>query len=107
MEVDYLAPPTQISNASTYLVDILGHYSFCNYFECVEPKKAPFTEACKTANIHMDAGLFGYYPLVDRANNMYMQIVQTQIVEKTTVLTCTHVSRSTGEFGVGVAQRTV
>lgn len=26
------------------------------------------------ANIHMDAGLFGYYPLVDRAKGMYMQI---------------------------------
>ena len=25
-------------------------------------------------------GLFGYYPLVDRVNNYYMQVVQTKLV---------------------------
>eukprot|EP00435_Cladocopium_sp_Y103_P064280 s166_g26.t1 len=57
MERDYLSP--QVSNASTFLVKLLGHYSFCNYFECFPPKLSSFTESCRKANIHMDAGLFG------------------------------------------------
>lgn len=79
MEVDYLENAA-ISNASTYLVNVLGHYSMCNYYECTEPKKAPFTPECKAAKVHMDAGLFGYYPLVDRKNQMYMQIVMQATV---------------------------
>ncbi|CAK9009493.1 unnamed protein product [Durusdinium trenchii] len=39
MERDYLAPDVQVSNASTFLVTLLGHYSFCNYFECFPPKE--------------------------------------------------------------------
>lgn len=81
-ETDYLQPPVVSSNASKYLVDLLGHYSFCNYYECVEPKPKgqPWSSKCADAKIHMDAGLFGYYPLVDRANNYYLQIVQTHLV---------------------------
>ncbi|CAK9107368.1 Pyrophosphate--fructose 6-phosphate 1-phosphotransferase subunit alpha 1 (PFP 1) (6-phosphofructokinase, partial [Durusdinium trenchii] len=79
MERDYLAPDVQVSNASTFLVTLLGHYSFCNYFECFPPKSAKFTPECKKANIHMDAGLFGYYPLVDRAKGMYMQIATARV----------------------------
>lgn len=79
MERDYLSPPVQVSNASTFLVKLLGHYSFCNYFECFPPKLSSFTESCRKANIHMDAGLFGYYPLVDRAKGMYMQIATAQV----------------------------
>lgn len=30
-----------------------------NYFECFPPKRSSFTESCRKANIHMDAGLFG------------------------------------------------
>lgn len=79
MERDYLSPQVQVSNASTFLVKLLGHYSFCNYFECFPPKLSSFTESCRKANIHMDAGLFGYYPLVDRAKGMYMQIATAQV----------------------------
>ena len=44
--------------AHQYLVNLLGHYSFCNYFECVEPKPKgePWTTQCANAKIHMDAG---------------------------------------------------
>ena len=31
MERDYLEPNIQVSNASTFLVKLLGHYSFCNW----------------------------------------------------------------------------
>ncbi|CAE7655302.1 PFP-ALPHA [Symbiodinium pilosum] len=74
MERDYL-DGVQVANSSTFLVQLLGHYSMCNYFECFPPKTSGFTDQCKRANVHMDAGLFGYYPLVDRAKGMYMQIV--------------------------------
>jgi len=73
MERDYLGG-LQIADSSTFLVQLLGHYSMCNYFECFPPKASSFTEECRLANVHMDAGLFGYYPLVDRAKGMYMQI---------------------------------
>lgn len=79
MERDYLAHHVKVSNASSFLVTLLGHYSFCNYFECFPPKMSNFTEKCKEANIHMDAGLFGYYPLVDRAKGMYMQIATSRM----------------------------
>eukprot|EP00937_MAST-01D_sp_MAST-1D-sp2_P001896 g1896.t1 len=83
MERDYLSAPyaTNVANSSMGLVYELGHYSMCNYFECLE--KLPFTSwnsACAKANIHMDAGLFGYYPLIDRANGEYMQIAMAVIV---------------------------
>lgn len=32
----------------------------------------------------MDAGLFGYYPLVDRAKGTYMQIVYMKLVKSST-----------------------
>ncbi|CAJ1384348.1 unnamed protein product [Effrenium voratum] len=73
MERDYL-DGVKVSNASTFLVTLLGHYSMCNYFECFPPKLQSFTESCRKRNIHMDAGLFGYYPMVDRSKGMYMQI---------------------------------
>mmetsp|Transcript_100767 Transcript_100767/g.280686 ORF Transcript_100767/g.280686 Transcript_100767/m.280686 type:complete len:425 (+) Transcript_100767:67-1341(+) len=75
MERDYLEPPVQIADSSATLVKLLGHYSMCTFFECVPPKLAAFTPACKKANIHADPGLFGYYPLVDRARGTYMQVV--------------------------------
>merc|ERR1711862_505917 len=60
-----------------------GHYSMCNWYECLAPDNAtkfPFTPQCKASKIHMDLGLFGYYPLIDRAKGMYMQIAQSVIV---------------------------
>jgi len=78
MERDYLEPPVQVANSSWFLTQLLGHYSMCNYFECLPPKKAAFTPLCEKQNIHVDAGLFGYYPLVDRAHGTYMQVVSMQ-----------------------------
>ena len=33
-----------------------------------------WTKYCQDLHIHMDIGLFGYYPLIDRGNNTYMQV---------------------------------
>lgn len=84
MERDYLQPPVKIANSSRFLAQLLGHYSMGNYFECFFPKLQIFSDTCRRHNIHMDAGLFGYYPLVDRAKGMYMQIVQMQLVNSGT-----------------------
>jgi len=80
MERDYLEGPVKVANSSAFLSELLGHYSMCTYFECLPPKLSAFTPACKAANVHVDAGLFGYYPLVDRARGTYMQIVQMKMV---------------------------
>ncbi|CAE8602771.1 unnamed protein product [Polarella glacialis] len=83
MERDYLRPPVQIANSSATLVKLLGHYSMCNYFECIFPKLSDFSPRCEKANIHVDAGLFGYYPVVDRARGTYMQVVQMKLPQST------------------------
>ena len=92
MERDYCSAPyaTAVANSSAGLVGYLGHYSMCNWYECLENfdqdddwHNATFPPACKDARIHMDAGLFGYYPLVDRPRGYYMQVVQSQVVPLT------------------------
>jgi hypothetical protein len=101
LERDYLAPPyaTAVSEYSVDLAAYFGHYSMCNWFECLcdEPVGPPtrscmsangtfppvadwLTPACRGRKIHMDIGLFGYFPLIDRAKGMYMQIAQSVIV---------------------------
>lgn len=85
MEVDYLAPPfaSKVCDWCEGLTDSFGHYSMCNWYECLADDNAtkfPFTQQCKMNKIHMDLGLFGYYPLIDRAKGMYMQIAQSVIV---------------------------
>jgi len=80
MERDYIDGPVKVANSSATLTKLLGHYSMCNYFECIPPKLGDFTAACKKENIHVDAGLFGYYPLVDRSRGTYMQVVLMKMV---------------------------
>ena len=38
-----------------------------------------WTKHCQDLHIHMDIGLFGYYPLIDRGNNTYMQVGGTAL----------------------------
>jgi CubicO group peptidase (beta-lactamase class C family) len=92
MERDYCSAPyaTNVANSSTFLAGYLGHYSMCNWYECLENfdqdddgHHATFPDTCRDARIHMDAGLFGYYPLVDRPRGLYMQVVQAQLVPLT------------------------
>ena len=53
---------------------IYGLYSFGHWLECYDSSYG-FTDECATANIHSDPGAFGYYPLIDRKKNYYMQVV--------------------------------
>ena len=56
------------------LFTIYGLYSFGHWLECYDSSYG-FTDNCATANIHSDPGAFGYYPLIDRKNAYYMQVV--------------------------------
>jgi CubicO group peptidase (beta-lactamase class C family) len=49
-----------------------GHYSMCTYFECVSQSWGP---TCENAGVHADPGAFGYWPLIDRSKEYYMQLV--------------------------------
>ena len=52
------------------------------WYECLHLKavNVSFTAQCAAQRIHMDLGLFGYYPLIDRAKGLYFQIAQAVIV---------------------------
>eukprot|EP00656_Telonema_subtile_P033738 TRINITY_DN3759_c0_g1_i3.p1 TRINITY_DN3759_c0_g1~~TRINITY_DN3759_c0_g1_i3.p1 ORF type:complete len:411 (-),score=75.74 TRINITY_DN3759_c0_g1_i3:227-1459(-) len=83
MEVDYIGNTTKLCDWCPELADSLGHYSMANWYECVTGWHKPnssFSERCRVEKVHMDAGLFGYYPLFDRAKGMYMQISQSIVV---------------------------
>jgi hypothetical protein len=50
-----------------------------NYFECFPPKLSSFTESCRKANIHMDAGLFGR-PAGEGAAGMRVPMKQVWVI---------------------------
>jgi len=107
LEIDYLSPGSPgmqpsgaVVDVNTWCVDLVsyfGHYSMCNWFECIacdDPdycarndsaidihnQSSWLTPACRAAQVHSDLGLFGFYPLIDRKKGMYMQIGQAVIV---------------------------
>mmetsp|Transcript_2626 Transcript_2626/g.8195 ORF Transcript_2626/g.8195 Transcript_2626/m.8195 type:complete len:363 (-) Transcript_2626:66-1154(-) len=82
LERDSLAGNVQVSNSSLSLVQSIGRYASCNWYECID-QNATFPLSCADAHIHMDAGLFGYYPLVDRKNSTYFQIAMFQYAANT------------------------
>jgi len=51
-----------------------GLYGFGHFLECFDSQDG-FTPACEAAMTHCDPGAFGFYPLIDRANGYYMEIV--------------------------------
>ena len=53
---------------------IYGLYSFGHWLECYDSVEG-FTKECAEAQVHCDPGAFGFYPLIDRTQNYYMQIV--------------------------------
>lgn len=81
MEQDVIVNGVKPSNSSGSLLKFLGHYGMAHYFQCIQPKKSEFTQECLEADVHADPGLFGYWPLVDRKNQYYLQIVQQKIVK--------------------------
>jgi len=92
LERDYLIPPyaSVVANSSLELTSEFGHYSMANWYECIynftQGPNGEFTKACRDEKIHMDLGLFGYYPILDRSRTHYMQIAQADIV----CLNCTN-----------------
>lgn len=56
---------------------LYGNYGFGHFHECFD-SVAGMTAECKEARIHMDPGALGYFPLIDRKNNFYMQIVANE-----------------------------
>lgn len=76
IEKDAITSSVTPSNSSAMLLKILGHYGMAHYFQCLPPKKEAFTPECLADDVHADPGLFGYWPLIDRKNNYYLQIVQ-------------------------------
>ena len=73
LEKDYLANGTKICDWCGELTSYLGHYSMCNWYKCLgDSPNSAFTEKCRKDNIHNDAGLFGFYPLLDRAKAMHI-----------------------------------
>jgi len=53
---------------------LYGHYGFGHFLECFDSPFG-FTPACAAANTHIDPGAFGYYPLLDRKNGYYLNLV--------------------------------
>jgi len=54
MEIDYTpSKQVNVSNVSTELIDMIGHYSMCNWYECLNASS--FTRQCSQSLIHMDA----------------------------------------------------
>lgn len=53
---------------------LYGLYGFGHFLECFDSSEG-FTPACEAAMVHCDPGAFGFYPLIDRANGYYMEIV--------------------------------
>ncbi len=82
MEYDGTDPKKGVaaSNSTKSLTDFLGHYGFCHWIECWYNNNDTLTPKCKRENLHSDMGLFGYYPMIDRKNEFYFQIVTAYIV---------------------------
>jgi CubicO group peptidase (beta-lactamase class C family) len=53
---------------------IYGLYSFGHWLECYDSVYG-YTAECEKNAIHADPGAFGFYPLIDRKNGYYMQVV--------------------------------
>ena len=75
METDYTAPPVSPTGM------FFGHYCMGNFFECYgytigmnisQPRVIP--ERCAVEKIHSDPGLWGWFPIMDRSREFYMQV---------------------------------
>ena len=53
---------------------IYGDYAFGHFRECFDSYNG-YNADCEQANVHADPGAFGFYPLIDRQHEYYMEIV--------------------------------
>ena len=56
---------------------LYGVYGFGHWLECFDSYEG-YTQKCETDNVHADPGGLGWYPLIDRSNDYYMQIVAAE-----------------------------
>ena len=75
MELDYTPVPVMPAGPTLF-----GHYAFGHFYECFDSVKG-FTTECQEAQVHCDPGAFGYYPLIDRKNKYYLQVVAYEHAE--------------------------
>mmetsp|Transcript_30121 Transcript_30121/g.70246 ORF Transcript_30121/g.70246 Transcript_30121/m.70246 type:complete len:444 (-) Transcript_30121:70-1401(-) len=88
LEADYTAPPIQPSRfqKDKMLLEVFGHYSMGLYLECLATNSTPPGEGAESGQLgwrpecakqkrHSDPGAFGYWPLIDRNKDFYMQLV--------------------------------
>lgn len=57
---------------------LYGHYGYGHFLECFDSATG-FTPECEAANTHIDPGAFGYYPLLDRKNGFYLNVVAYEV----------------------------
>ena len=82
MEADaYTTYPALVAakNVKDLGLKFYGHYSMCLYFECVAQ---PWSQACERAAVHADPGAFGYWPLINREKNYYLQLVVSRLYRR-------------------------
>ena len=61
---------------SLFLAVAVGHYGLANWTpECWINNPQALDKTCYEESIHTSPGIFGYYPLIDRSRNYWMQIV--------------------------------
>lgn len=53
---------------------LYGDYGFGHYLGCFD-SVAGFTQECKDAKVHTSPGGFGFFPLIDRKYDYYMELV--------------------------------
>jgi len=78
IEGDYNTPPGVSSTEINEIMELfVGHYGMTMWYECaMAVETIPYmSEKCEVDDVHSCPGLFGYWPLVDRKNNYWMQIV--------------------------------
>jgi len=73
-------PQVQDTSASFSLAAFVGAYGFTEWFEC--PLNTPWTstyprlrDECYSQMVHSSPGLYGYWPLIDRKHEYWMQLV--------------------------------
>merc|ERR1712151_1454392 len=65
--------------ASSY--SLYGDYGFGHYLYCFDSVKGR-TEECVKAKVHADPGGYGFFPLIDRRYDYYMELVAYEHTEK-------------------------
>lgn len=79
MENNYnVYPEVPATPVSTILMLFVGHYGYTLWMECpinLSEWAPNMTPECMQQNVHSDPGLFGYWPVIDRAIGYWFQIV--------------------------------